>query len=105
MRNSMKRYAAHFLYETPSLVHLQYVVELIDGKVTAVFPLTEELASTVWLDGVIILSSYPDYKLKQELDFPALLDELCNGSTYAYHLSLLNMVDRTLLPNTTLKRL
>lgn len=100
----MKRYAAHFLYESPCIIHKQYVVELNEGT-TTIFSLTEEIAYTVWLDGVIILSSQTDYQLKNGCTFPALLDELCNGSTYAYHLSPIDMDNLSLLPDTTLKRL
>lgn len=100
-----RRYAAHFIYESPSSIHKQCVIELEDGKVIAIFPLTGEIASTIWLDGVIILSSHSDYKLKPEYDFPTLLSELCNGQFYAYHLSPIDMTDLKPKANTILKRL
>lgn len=56
----MKRYASHYLY-VPGIGFLkQYVVELHEGKVVNLFPLTEEIESVEWMPGVIVLSTEQD---------------------------------------------
>ncbi|MEG1685292.1 MAG: hypothetical protein RR319_05025 [Bacteroides sp.] len=58
----MKRYAAHLLFLSPTEVYKQYVVELMGEEVVRFFPLTEELESTIWLTGTIVLKdSYAYY--------------------------------------------
>ena len=53
----MKRYASHYIY-VPGIGFLkQYVVELCEGQVVSLFPLTEEIESVEWLPGVILLSA------------------------------------------------
>lgn len=53
----MKRFASHFLYLSSDNCFKQYVVELKDGCAYRIFPLTEEIESTIWLGGTIILST------------------------------------------------
>lgn len=56
----MKRYASHYLY-IPGIGFLkQYVVELNEGWVVNLFPLTEEIESVEWMPGVIVLSTEQD---------------------------------------------
>lgn len=51
----MKRYASHFLF-LPRYGFLErQVVELKDGRISRVFPLTEEVENTEWMPGVIAL--------------------------------------------------
>lgn len=51
----MKRYASHFLF-LPRYGFLERrVVELQEGRVSRVFPLTEEVENTEWMPGVIAL--------------------------------------------------
>lgn len=51
----MKRYASHYLY-IPNIGFLkQQVVELNEGRVIRLFPLTEEIESVEWMPGVIEL--------------------------------------------------
>lgn len=53
----MKRYASHFLF-LPEIGFLkQQVIEVVDGEVVHIFPLTEEIESVEWLPGVIALFS------------------------------------------------
>ncbi len=50
----MRKVAAHWV-NTPSATYRQAVVVLDDGVVVDVFPFTEELPSTEWLGGTIIV--------------------------------------------------
>lgn len=108
-KSYMKRYAAHFLYESPVLWHRKHVVEVADGKAIRFYPLMEETASTIWLNGILLLSSCPDYVLEPDMDFQTLLDSLCcqSGSAerYVYCLSCMDINHRALLPGSVLERL
>lgn len=53
----MKRFASHFLYLSSDHCLRQYVVELKNGCAYRIFPLTEEIESTLWVGGTIILST------------------------------------------------
>lgn len=51
----MKRYASHFLF-LPGYGYLkQYAVEMKEGCVVGIFPLSEEIENTEWMPGVIAL--------------------------------------------------
>ena len=65
----MKRYASHYLY-IPNIGFLkQQVVELNEGRVIRLFPLTEEIESVEWMPGVIVLSTEQDIdKNREELN-------------------------------------
>lgn len=105
---SMKRYAAPLLYLLPERFYKQYVVELAGEKVTNFFPLTEEIESTVWLNGIIILSSIPQYTLSKDTSFEIIIADLCCKSTdgnIAYYLSGIDLTTKTLLPDASLVRL
>lgn len=53
----MIRYAAHFVYLPDYGFLKQYVVEMRDGHVIALFPLTSEIENTEWQPGVIVLTA------------------------------------------------
>lgn len=113
----MKRYASLLLYLSQKQIHKQYVIELNDHCVSHLYPFVEEIESTAWLGGVIILSTNPEYVMKKNITFDELLQELNDlpsdfneeyinfQSTYAYHLSAIDTSSMTLLPNVYLKRL
>lgn len=51
----MKRYASHYLY-LPEVGYLkQHAIEMEEGHVIRIFPLSEEIENTEWLPGVIVL--------------------------------------------------
>ncbi len=52
----MIRYAAHYVYLPDYGFLKQHVVEMLDGHVTALFPLTSEIENTEWQPGVIVLT-------------------------------------------------
>lgn len=52
----MKRFSAHYLWHPRSGFLKQQVVEIEAGRVSNVFPLTEEIEAVEWLPGVIVLS-------------------------------------------------
>ncbi len=51
----MKRYASHYLFVPGSGYLKQHVIEVEDGYVRRMFPLTEEIEDVEWLPGVIEL--------------------------------------------------
>ncbi len=104
----MKRYAASYVYLSPGQVYKQSVVELEGEKVIRLFPLKEEIESTVWLDGIILLSSFSGYTLKADVTFKGILKDLCNqrvAPVYAYHLSGIELQTWRLLSSVKLTRL
>lgn len=51
----MKRYASHFLF-LPGYGYLkQYAIEVNEGCVVGIFPLSEEIENTEWMPGVIAM--------------------------------------------------
>lgn len=57
----IKRYACHRVYDSYSHYLPQSVVAVApDGEVLECEPLTEEVSSTEWLGGVIVLKSMSD---------------------------------------------
>lgn len=53
----MIRYAAHYVYLPDYGFLKQHVVKMLDGHVTALFPLTSEIENTEWQPGVIVLTA------------------------------------------------
>lgn len=52
----MKRYASHFLFLPEQGYLKQYMVEVENGLVVNMFPLTEEVENVEWLPGAIFLT-------------------------------------------------
>ncbi len=70
----IKRYAAHWVI-TPEKNRLkQSIVELEEGSVTCIVPLTEETAFTEWIGGIIIVSSFD--QCKEQLSLPMEMEQL-----------------------------
>lgn len=65
----MKRYASHYLFLPEGDFLKQQVIELEEGGVTRIFPLTEEIESVEWMPGVIVLCPEND-KLVPYLLYP-----------------------------------
>lgn len=59
----MKRYASHFLFFPGYGCLNRHVVEMCEGHVVRIFPLTEEIENTEWLPGIIALLSGKDSDL------------------------------------------
>lgn len=61
----IRRYASHFIC-LPGYGYLrQYVVEVKEGHVVAVFPLAEEIENVEWFPGVIALLSEKEVTLEK----------------------------------------
>lgn len=56
----MRRYASHLIYLPDAGCLRQMVVEMEGEFVVQIYPLTEEVADTSWLPGVIILPASED---------------------------------------------
>ncbi len=56
----MKRYASHLLFFPAYGYVEQYAIEMREGQVVRIFPLEEEIESTEWLPGIIVLLSNED---------------------------------------------
>lgn len=51
----MKRYASHYLF-LPGYGYLKYFsLDMEDGRVARMYPLSEEVEDTEWLPGIIVL--------------------------------------------------
>ena len=81
----MKRYASHYLF-LPGVGYLkQYAVEMEEGCVIRIFPLSEEIENTEWLPGVIVLlpeseQITEDFKFDKSVEhstFPSSWEEGC----------------------------
>lgn len=112
----MMRYASHYLYISGTQLYKKYAVELEDSCVSRIFSLTQEIESTVWVEGILILSLLPEYSVRTNQTFQELICEMTVGlglelgdsipfGVYAYHLSSVNLQDLTLFPSSRLKRL
>ncbi len=67
----MKRYAAHYTLLFPNQILKQHYIELNEkNQITVVAPLTEEIAGTVFYDGIIFPSPI------EHLDFNNIIGEL-----------------------------
>lgn len=53
----MKRYASHYLYLPGHGFLWHYVVQMHENRVEALFPMSDEIESTEWQPGVIVLVS------------------------------------------------
>lgn len=89
-----KQFAAHQVIVSANCRFKQQVVEIEDKIVSGYFPLTEEIASTEWVGGTIILSSYRSDEIKQitfPMEFESLIMLLTENQTlpvrYAWHVS------------------
>lgn len=105
----IRRYASHLLYLSAEQVFRQYVVELHQGIVHDLYPLSAEMPSVVWLGGIIVLSHREYPVLNPEMDFPDLIASLTgpagNLPLYAFSLKGVNLADRTLTRAASLARL
>ena len=73
----MKRFACHYLYVSSDGCYSKYVVELEDtGRVRRYFPLKEELSSTQWVGGIIILSPLYDLEIYPEEKYSDFLKRI-----------------------------
>ena len=85
----MKRYACHRLYKSLDHYEGRSFVSLNDeGIVMETGPLTEEMAATEWIGGVIILSGKSE--IPYESDVKSKFFSLLSGdapANYAWHIS------------------
>lgn len=71
----MKRFSSHYLWAQHTGLQKQFVVEVSEGCVTRLFPLTEELESVEWHPGIIFLLPEKEISLddlKQAMQLPNL---------------------------------
>jgi len=88
----MRRVAANIVYINNKEFHKNHIVELFDDMVVNHYGLSEELAMTEWLGGIILLTYARDIELKDvnSIDeFYALADscEEKDMRMHAYHLN------------------
>lgn len=89
----MKRFACHYLYVSADGCYSKYVVELDDDdRVSVYFPLKEELRSTQWIGGVIILSPLRELEFHPEEAFADFLKRVVGDGeadvpVYAWHIA------------------
>lgn len=109
----MKRFVAHYLYSSSNNVFYQYIVEIENGEVVTFYPFSEEIESTVWLNGIIIFSLTPDYVFHPSTLLSDLITKMTLGVSpenpatpvYAYFLSNVNFPDMTITEKSELIKL
>lgn len=113
----MKRYAASYLYLSKDCMLTASVIEIENGIVRHYFPLTEEIHSTIWLPGVLILSAKSNGSQEGISSFQELLTRLLPFSVfnsekgrpaiplYIYHVYPINLLTKELLPGFRLQLL
>ena len=103
----MKKYAALRLYYAPDKYQGQSVVTLNEqGEVISFFSLDEEIHTTEWIEGIIILSSKATISIEE--NYNDLLTEehyTANTPIYAWHLFPFDFKNGRPLPNSILKKL
>lgn len=70
----MKRYASHFLFLQEYGYLKRQVVEMEEGAIARIFPLTEEVENTEWLPGVMALLTSEDAAIPEFGKHRKLLD-------------------------------
>ncbi len=108
----MKRFVAHYLYSSSNVFH-QYIVEVENGEVITFYPFSEEIESTVWLNGIIMLSLTPDYAFHHNTLLSDLIAKMTDGTNsknpftpvYAYFLSNVNFTNMTITEKSELIKL
>lgn len=70
----MKRYASHFLFLQGYGYLRRQVVEMEEGIIVRIFPLTEEVENTEWSPGVIALLTSDDVAMPKFSEHRKLLD-------------------------------
>lgn len=107
----MRRFACHYLYASADGCYARYVVELEDdGRLRRYFPLTEELSSTQWIGGIIVLSPlsgleiHPQEKLADFLRRVAAETET-DAPLYAWHIARADLPAKELMPESRVSSL
>lgn len=89
--DAMRRFACHRLYALPGECLAKGVVELgEDGKVHGWFPLEEEINTTQWIGGVIVLSAAETMDRVEGESFRSFLERgiaLAGKDIYAWYIT------------------
>ena len=103
----IKRYACHRVYDSYNHYLPQSVVTITpDGEVLECKPLTEEISSTEWIGGVIVLSPSPE--MGSVTDFKSMTNgmvHLDQTPLYAWHVSNFDFSKEELTPQSIIRRL
>ncbi len=110
----MKRYASHYILLSPDKVLRQHFIEVDNsGKITCISPLTEEIAGTIFYNGIIfpsnmeninaaILNTTTDHaeiSLPQKLFKLGIVASREDFPVYIYHLDSINLSSPELSTN------
>jgi len=76
----MKRFASNFIYCSLNKLHKLSVIEVVKSKVTRIFPLETEVESTVWLEGIIVLSQKDQYCVKPSSTIKETIEDLTSDN-------------------------
>lgn len=103
----MKKYACHRIYDRESHYYPQSVVVINDdGRIDAVYQFEQEMASTEWIGGIIVLSDKA--VMTPHRDFKSILRYLTSSTgqaLYAWHFSTFHFEAEELAPTCIIRRL
>lgn len=107
----MRRFACHYLYASADGCYARYVVELEDdGRLRRYFPLTEELSSTQWIGGIIVLSPLSELVIRPQERFADFLRRATaetgtEAPVYAWHIACADLPAKELTPESRVSSL
>ena len=103
----IKKYACHRIYKGSKSFLAQSVVSVAsDGKVIACTPLSEEIASTEWIGGIVVLSNQSEIACRQ--NFPKWIYQSVVDNQfpiYAWHISDFDFQQENLTERSIIRRL
>lgn len=103
----IKNYACHRIYIGGQSILTQSIVSVTsNGEVVACTPLSEEIASTEWIGGIVVLSNQSEIVCRQ--DFPKWIHQLVVDKQfpiYAWHISDFDFQQENLTKRSIIRRL
>lgn len=105
----MRRFACHYLYVSQKDCYAKYVVEINeDSRVSAYFPLKEEISATQWIGGIIILSPFLELEFHAKEPFHSFLKRVTVETArlqYAWHITYFDFAKKDFTNLSTMVRL
>ena len=102
-----RQYACHRVYQSPGEFDGRSVVCIgMEGEVKEHYPLTDEIPSTEWIGGVIVLSGRTELPATDnDSRWMHLMNEECQPPLYAWHISEFDFAKERPAPGSIIRRL